>query len=276
MVTYQLSLKNLSLEREGMRVLDKIDLEFTPGEFIGLIGPNGAGKTSLIKILAGVLQDYTGEIQFTHRKKGQKEQKDRSLKKMPLKERARWIGYLPQQEYPAWPLQVEHLVGLGRLAWHKPMTGKSEQDRHAIAQALENTDLMHLKNRLVSQLSGGELQRVLLARVFAGESQIVLADEPIAALDISHQLQIMELLAVHANVGGLVLAALHDLALAARFCSRLILLHQGKIHAQGKPADVLNAQNLAEVYGIDADVECRSDALIIIPKRILIPKRRLV
>lgn len=182
-------------------------------------------------------------------------------------QRAQTLAYLPQQETPAWPLEVEHLVGLGRSPWHKPMGGKSAQDRQAIERALELTELKHLRHRTVTTLSGGELQRALLARVFAGEPKIIVADEPIAALDPYHQLHMMELLSEHAIRGGSVLAALHDLSLAARFCSRLVLLNNGELVASGQPIEVLTTENLEKVYGISAYVECREDGVLIIPRR---------
>jgi ABC-type cobalamin/Fe3+-siderophores transport system ATPase subunit len=127
------------------------------------------------------------------------------------------------------------------------------------------TDLTELSNRCVNELSGGELQRVLLARVFAGNPQLIIADEPIASLDVYHQLHIMELLYSRALQGGAVIAALHDLSLAARFCSRLILMHHGKIIAEGQPVDVLTPDNVAQVYGIKAHVDCREDGVVIVP-----------
>ena len=164
-------------------------------------------------------------------------------------------------------MEVEHLVGLGRAPWHKPMGGKSSRDEQAIERALQLTELTHLRHRTVTRLSGGELQRALLARVFAGEPEVILADEPIAALDPYHQLHIMELLREHSQQGGSVIAALHDLSLAARFCSRLVLLHNGELVASGQPIEVLTSENLEKVYGINAYVDCRDDGVVIIPRQ---------
>src|SRR5690606_32435608 len=122
-------------------------------------------------------------------------------------------------------------------------------------------------DRAITNLSGGELQRALLARVFAGEPQVIIADEPIAALDPYHQLHIMELLRDHAQNGGTVIAALHDLSLAARYCQRLILLHHGRIVADGEPVHVLTPENLQQVYGITAYVDCRENGVVVIPKQ---------
>ena len=262
MMATTLSAQQVSFARDGNLILDNADLTLAQGELVGLIGPNGAGKSSLLRIMAGLQQSDSGQIYLSNEAHPQK-----LLNDFSGRERAQLLAYLPQQETPAWPLQVEHLVGLGRAPWHKPMSGKSERDKQAIERALEITELQSLRQRIVTTLSGGELQRTLLARVFAGEPQIILADEPIAALDPYHQLHMMELLAEHAQQGGTVLAALHDLNLAARFCSRLVLLHHGKIVADGQPIDVLTTENLEQVYGISAYVDCRDDGVVIIPRK---------
>ncbi|HCS65218.1 MAG TPA: ABC transporter [Cellvibrio sp.] len=261
-MTTTLSAQQVSFARDGNVILDNANLILAQGELIGLIGPNGAGKSSLLRMMAGLQQPDSGQIYLSNEANPQKVLTDFSGR-----ERAQLLAYLPQQESPAWPLQVEHLVGLGRAPWHKPMSGKSERDKQAIERALEITELQSLRQRIVTTLSGGELQRTLLARVFAGEPQIILADEPIAALDPYHQLHMMELLAEHAQQGGTVLAALHDLSLAARFCSRLVLLRHGKIVADGQPIDVLTTENLEQVYGISAYVDCRDDGVVIIPRK---------
>lgn len=262
MMTTTLSAHQVSFARDGNAILDNADLTLSAGELVGLIGPNGAGKSSLLRMMAGLQQPDSGQIYLSNEARPQK-----LLNDFSGRERAQVLAYLPQQETPAWPLQVEHLVGLGRAPWHKPMSGKSERDKQAIERALEITELQSLRQRIVTTLSGGELQRTLLARVFAGEPKIILADEPIAALDPYHQLHMMELLAEHAQQGGAVLAALHDLSLAARFCSRLVLLHHGKIVADGQPIEVLTTENLEQVYGISAYVDCRDDGVVIIPRK---------
>ncbi|HEX7764764.1 MAG TPA: ABC transporter ATP-binding protein [Cellvibrio sp.] len=263
MMTTILSAQQVSFARDGNVILDKTDLALSAGEMVGLIGPNGAGKSSLLRVMAGLLRPDSGAVNLSVTANAAAQ----SLSTLSGPVRAQVMAYLPQQETPAWPLQVEHLVGLGRAPWHKPMSGKSARDKQAIEHALEITELKSLRQRIVTTLSGGELQRTLLARVFAGEPRIILADEPIAALDPYHQLHVMELLATHAQQGGTVLAALHDLSLAARFCSRLILLHHGKIVADGEPIQVLTTENLEQVYGISAYVDCREDGVVIIPRK---------
>ncbi len=264
MMTTTLKAQSITVIRDNNRIIDDVDVQLAPGEFVGLIGPNGAGKSSLLRVLAGLHKADTGQVTISA------SERDTLLQQLPDRERAQLLAYLPQQETPAWPLQVEHLVGLGRAPWHKPLSGKSARDAQAIERALQITELTHFRQRIVTTLSGGELQRALLARVFAGEPEIILADEPIAALDPYHQLHMMELLAEHAQQGGTVFAALHDLSLAARFCSRLVLIHHGKIVADGQPANVLTTENLQQVYGISAYVECRDDGVVIIPRQRLL------
>jgi ABC-type cobalamin/Fe3+-siderophores transport system ATPase subunit len=250
---------NIDFSLDRQLILKNIHLEINKGELVGLIGPNGAGKSSLLRILAGLCEPDRGDVIV-------QQAAAKPLASFSPLARARLLAYLGQQEKPVWPLAVEHLVGLGRAPWSK---GFSEQGEHdaVIARALALTELAHLVGRPVNSLSGGELQRVLLARVFAGEPEIIIADEPIAALDPYHQLHIMELLRNHAEQGGTVVAALHDLSLAARFCHHLILLHHGQVYATGTPAQVLTPENLHRVYGITAHVDCRDDGVVIIPQQ---------
>lgn len=248
---------HFSLEQQA--ILADVSVSLQAGEFVGLIGPNGAGKSSLLRILAGLRKPNSGQVLVTT-----------ALGQQPLAslsppERARLLAFLAQQEKPAWPLTVKHLVGIGRAPWRRPLE-KNPQDEQAIANALTLTELHHLAERSVTTLSGGELQRALLARVFAGEPQLIIADEPIVALDPYHQLHIMELLRAHAQRGGTVIAALHDLSLAARYCQRLILLDQGRVHSVGEPIAVLTPENLQQVYGISAHVDCRADGVVVIPR----------
>ncbi len=262
MMTTKLRAQSISVVRDNTSIIDNVDVQLAPGEFVGLIGPNGAGKSSLLRVLAGLSDADAGQVRISNNQHA-----DIALQQLPDRARAQLLAYLPQQGAPAWPLQVEHLVGLGRSPWHKPMSGKSTRDAEAIERALQITELTQLRHRIVTTLSGGELQRSLLARVFAGEPEIILADEPIVALDPYHQLHMMELLAEHAQQGGSVFAALHDLSLAARFCSRLVLIHHGKIIADGQPIQVLTTENLQQVYGISAYVDCRDDGVVIIPRK---------
>ncbi len=239
-------------------IVNQLTCQLTPRDFVGLIGPNGAGKSSLLRMLAHIQKPSSGTLELA----SQNANED----KMSIQQRARFLAYLAQHESPVWPLSVKNVVALGRSPWATAIKNHDD-DTAAITQALTLTDLLPLADRSVTELSGGEVQRVLLARVFAGKPKVIIADEPIAALDVYHQLHIMELLQAHAEQGGTVIAALHDLSLAARFCNRLILMHHGKKIAEGEPKDVLTTQNLAQVYGIEAYVDCREEGVVIIPTK---------
>ncbi len=253
-----LSATNISLSLGNKTVVEHMNLQLEAGEFVGLIGPNGAGKSSLLRMLTALVKPKSGEINLTPL------DNPTLVEKVPAQTRARFMAYLAQHEIPAWPLSVRNLVKLGRSPWNSAVNNSAD-DEKAIHNALTMTDMIDLAERTVTELSGGELQRALLARVFAGKPKLILADEPIAALDVYHQLHIMELLQFHAQQGGAVIAALHDLSLAARFCSRLILMHHGKLVAEGEPVKVLTPENLARVYGISAHIDCRDDGVVIIP-----------
>lgn len=253
-----LNAKNLSLNLGNKSVVEQMNIHVNAGEFVGLIGPNGAGKSSLLRMLAALVKPNSGEINIAP------QNTLTVIDKIPAQVRARFMAYLAQHETPAWPLSVKNLVALGRSPWNSSVN-TSADDETAINNALVMTDVTSLAERPVTELSGGELQRALLARIFAGNPKLILADEPIVALDVYHQLHIMELLQSHAQQGGAVIAALHDLSLASRFCTRLVLMNHGKLIADGEPVNVLTPENLAQVYGISAHVDCRDDGVVIIP-----------
>lgn len=231
-------------------VLEHVSFEAGGGSLIGLIGPNGAGKTTLIKALANLLAPASGSILVDGKAHA-------AWNRDAL---ARRVGYLSQSRTVHWPVTVERLVSLGRLPHRGPWDGLSETDQAAIQQAMELTDVQTLGARTVTTLSGGELARVLLARVLSGDPQIILADEPASGLDPGHRLQVMESLRDMAHGGRLVIAVLHDLTLASRFCDRLILLQEGRVAADGAPQAVLTPERLEQVYGVSA-VTVEQDAV---------------
>ncbi len=223
-------------------VLRGVDIAVASGELVGLIGPNGSGKSTLLRALLGLIRLRNGRVLLG----------DRELHSLARRERARRIAYLPQHGASHWPLTVERLVALGRLPHQSPWQELSASDRAAIERAMTATDVGHLAGRVISHLSGGERLRVHLARALATEPEVLLADEPVAALDPYHQLQAMELLRSTADRGGAVLVVLHELSLALRYCDRLVLLDQGRMVADGGPAEVLDDTRLADVYQVTA------------------------
>ncbi|MCW8127681.1 ABC transporter ATP-binding protein [Microbulbifer halophilus] len=248
------SCRDLSLERRGRLVLHEVNCAFSPGELTAVVGPNGAGKSSLLETLAGVLAPAAGRVELDGR--------DAAV--IPAAERARLCAYLPQSESPAWSLDVADLVALGLLPWGRPA------DRaQRVSAALERVDALHLANRAVTRLSGGELRRVQLARLLVGRAPLLIADEPTAALDIRHQLQLMHTFRRQADAGKTVLLALHDLSLAARFCDRILLLHGGRPIARGAPQDVFTPALIGDVYGVSCEFRWRDGVAEFVPLDLL-------
>ena len=212
-----------------------ISAELARGAVTAICGPNGAGKSSLLQCLAGLLQGDSGEVRLD----------GTMLAQLPARERARAIGYLPQHREVAWDLSVEALVALGRL----PHGDAGEREVRA---ALEALDLQPLARRRVSTLSGGERARALLARVLAGRPGWILADEPLSALDLAHQLILLRHLRAAAAGGAGVVLVLHDLALAMNHADRVLVLDRGRLVADGAPAEALTERSIARVWGVDA------------------------
>ena len=228
--------------RFGARTLFAgIDVALGGGEMVGLIGPNGAGKTTLLRVLARLHAPDAGRVQLDGRDAGT----------IAPRDFARAVAYLAQGGEVHWPMRVDALVALGSLPHRRAFRDDSAADREAVARALSAADLAALADRTMAHLSGGERMRVLLARALAVEAPLLLADEPVAALDPLHQLRVMALLQETARAGKGVMVVLHDLSLAARFCDRLILIADGGIVAQGDVADVLSAMHLKRAYGVE-------------------------
>jgi iron complex transport system ATP-binding protein len=224
-----LSLDNLTVKRGECPVVDAVSLTVSEGEFVGLIGPNGAGKTSLLRGALGLLP-ASGRS---------------SLAGLPPAARARAAAFLPQGREIAWPVSVETLVALGRSPH-----GASDPGDPAVARALARMGLENYRQRSATALSGGEQARVLIARALAQETPLLLADEPVAGLDPEAQIRTMQVFADLAAEGRGVVASIHDLGLAARHCSRLVMLHRGRLVADGTPQAVLTDELLAQVFGI--------------------------
>jgi iron complex transport system ATP-binding protein len=248
-----LTLDHLTVQRGDCPVVDGATLTIGAGELVGLIGPNGAGKTSLMRGALGLLP---------HRGKS-------SLMDLSPDRRARHAAWLPQSREIAWPIAVETLVMLGRTPHLAAGQRAGEADHAAVARALATMDLTGFAGRAATALSGGEQARVLIARALAQDTPLILADEPIAGLDPGHQIATMAAFARLAAGGKAVMVSLHDLGLAARHCTRLILMHKGRIHADGPPDAVLTRENLAQVFGISAHMANGPDGIIFQPLEVL-------
>ncbi|WP_340589232.1 ABC transporter ATP-binding protein [Erythrobacter alti] len=230
-----LACDNLSVQRGQKLVLDRVSCALRPGDITAICGPNGAGKSTLLGALGSLMKPAAGTVALS----------DKSLAAVHPLTRARNVGYLPQSAEVAWDVSVANLVALGRLP-HRD-TGEAEVNRAIGVCGLED-----FRDRPVSTLSGGEKARALLARVLAGEPQWILADEPLAALDIAHQLEMLRVLEAEAESGCGVVLVLHDLALAMNHADRVLVLREGRLVADGEPEQALSPQNIANGWGVDA------------------------
>lgn len=238
----QLEARNVSVELGKTRVLHDVSAGFCAGQLTGLIGPNGAGKSTLLKALCNVLAPVQGSVCL----------KGTPLSGLSRKAVAKQIAYLPQGHTAHWPLAVEHVVALGRLPHLGPVSGIGEQDQAAIDWAMDRMEVSCFRGRTIDALSGGERARVMLARALAGDTPVLLVDEPVISLDPYHQLQIMELLRGLADEGKVIVCVLHDLALVARFCHTVLLMAEGRVLSAGAPASVLSDDNLRQAFSIQA------------------------
>lgn len=259
MTTVLLQAQEVSLSRQGRAILNDIDLTLHTGEVLGIIGANGAGKSSLLQALSGQLPLMSGRVLLD----------GKDVTAWPERERAQRLALLAQGRELHWPMTVESVVALGRQPWTGGATRLSAEDQSLCEQAMQQAGVLALRAQSCDRLSGGELARVLLARALAVNAQILLADEPIAGLDPYYQLAVMQVLKEQAQAGRGVIVVLHDLNLAARFCDRLLLLHQGRILSSGRPEQVLQADNLARAFRIDTRVVGGEQASIIVPVKCL-------
>jgi iron complex transport system ATP-binding protein len=240
----RLEAAGVTVKRGGRAILDEVALCAQSGELIAVIGPNGAGKSTLLMTLAGLLKSDAGTISLDRR----------PLADVPRKELARKRAYLPQNPICEWPISVERLVALG-LTPVLPAFGElSIPQQGRIAQLLVDFDLLDRKDQPATTLSGGELTRAMLARALAGNPDILIVDEPMAGLDPRHTLDTVRRLHDLAKAGKLVIAALHDLTLAARYASRIVALKQGRVAADGTPDATLTADLLRAVFDVDARI----------------------
>lgn len=232
-----LSLTNLAVTLRNRPVFSGVSMTIGEGELVGLIGPNGAGKTTLMRSALGLLPIQSGQS---------------SLAAMSTADRARAVAWMPQAREIAWPVPVERLVALGRLPY-LPISGKiPPADQEKIDAAIAYLGLEEFRARAASRLSGGEQARALIARAIAQDTPLLMTDEPIAGLDPAHQIATMQVFADLAKHGRSTLVSLHDLGLAARHCTRLVLLAEGGILADGAPEDVLTDALLARAFGVTA------------------------
>jgi iron complex transport system ATP-binding protein len=237
-----LELHDVTVEYRGRAALRSVDLEVLAGERVALVGPNGAGKSTLLRVATGLERPAAGRVLLD----------GSPIERLDRDAIARRLAVVPQQATLPFATLVEEVVALGRLPHEDPLRGARPSDRAAVAAAIELVGLGHLLGRDARELSLGERQLVLLALAVAQESPLLVLDEPTVHLDLRHQVDIMELLVdLNERQGLTVLAVLHDLALAASFFPRFVVLDAGRLVADGSPAEVLTAERIRETFRVD-------------------------
>ncbi|HEU0052749.1 MAG TPA: ABC transporter ATP-binding protein [Longimicrobium sp.] len=219
--------------------VDGVTLEVPPGAITAVLGPNGSGKSTLLRLMLGVLRPDGGAIGF----------RGREIGAWGREALAREVGVVPQGEEAVFPMTVRELVAMGRYPHLGPWRREGDADRAAVDEAIRRCDVAELAGRALATLSGGERQRARVARALAQDPATLALDEPTVALDISHEMAIFELLRDLGRSGTTVLLVTHNLNLAARYADRLVLLHRGRVAAQGAPAEVLTRETVERVYG---------------------------
>jgi iron complex transport system ATP-binding protein len=226
----------------GSRVLHNVSFSVAAGEMIGVLGPNGAGKTTLFRVLTGLIHARSGSVTIF----------GRNLARLPAPERARLVGVVPQEVESPMPFSVTEIVMMGRTALLDRWRAPSPEDAASVERAMGFVDVLHLRERPFPELSGGEKQRVLIAMILAQEPRLVLLDEATSHLDLSHRLEILELVErLNREHGLTVLMSSHDLALVSEFSRRLLLFDAGTLAADGNPEEVLQSDTLRRVFRCD-------------------------
>jgi iron complex transport system ATP-binding protein len=252
----RLDIKDVVFAYSSTSTLDNICLELGSSEVLGIVGPNGAGKSTLIRCINNILKPQRGCIRLD----------GREIRKMSRIEIARRIGYVPQSAVQTFPTTVFDTILMGRrphASWHS-----SEQDVDKVVEILELLEITDLAMRNFNELSGGEQQRVLLARALVQEVDVLLLDEPTSNLDIKHQLEVMDTITHLVQEQEIsVIMVIHDLNLASKYADRVVMLNGGRIFAAGDPASAFTPENILRVYGVEVLVKNENGIPYIVPKR---------
>ena len=253
-----LSLRSVSIELDGNSIVEDVDLVVEQGEFVGIVGPNGAGKTTLLGGVVGVVR-FTGEIRID----------GRPVDGMTRRERARAVALVPQRPMIPPGMSVMDYVLIGRTPHLGLLATESKGDFAAAEAGLRSLDLEEMADREMASLSGGEIQRVVLARALAQGSSLMLLDEPTSALDVGHAQRVLGLVdSMRRSCGLTVVAAIHDLTLAAQVCDRLVMMSGGKVVSEGRPVSVLTESSIRAHYGATVRVLDEGDGrVVVIPTR---------
>lgn len=236
-----LRLHDVTCSLSGNPVLQGVGFDVAKGAFIGIIGPNGSGKTTLIKCISRLIP-HEGTVLLD----------GAPMSEMGRIALARRIAVMHQETVPGFSFTAREIVMMGRHPHQRRFSPESDADRQAVARAMRETDTMHLRDKPIDEMSGGERQRVFLAKAIAQDTDILLLDEPSASLDMAHEEHIFRHASEWCAAGGTILAAVHDLRVAARYCTRLVLLSDGHLVQEGTPEEVLTGKTLSATYGVNA------------------------
>ena len=254
----KLIIKNVECYYDSIKALDSVTFNVDKGDFVCILGPNGSGKTTLLRCLSGILKPKVGCVLID----------DKDINLLSRREMAKCVGVVPQESYIGFNFKVLDVVLMGRHPHIKRF--ESKRDLEIAFKAMEATKVQHLADRLITNVSGGERRRIIIARALAQEPEILLLDEPTVHLDINHQIEIMELLKELCVKEELtVIAVFHDFNLASRYCNKLILLSRGRIEALGKPVEVLTEENIRKVFHVQVVVEHNrlTNSIYVVPYR---------
>jgi iron complex transport system ATP-binding protein len=250
-----LQVQDINFSYDQNKVLHSISMNVNPGEFIAVIGPNGSGKSTLLKLLGGVFKPDSGQLYF----------KEKNYLDYQRRQLAQSITWVPQEHPMAFDFKVSEIVLMGRHPYLSAFTFEGEDDVEIAHSAMESTQTLQFAQRNFNEISGGEKQRVVIAGAIAQEPELMILDEPTSALDIKYQIQILSILKkLNENQQTTIVLAMHDLHLASKFCSRLILLDEGKIFKDGITTDVLQKEHIEKVYGVKVHVITDPNGNIII------------
>ena len=255
-----LQVQDINFSYDQDTVLHSISMDVSPGEFIGVIGPNGSGKSTLLKLLGGVLKPDSGQLHF----------KETNYLDYKQKQLAQSITWVPQEHPMAFNFKVSEIVLMGRHPYLSAFTFEGDGDVKIAHSAMERTQTLQFAQRNFNEISGGEKQRVVIAGAIAQEPELMILDEPTPALDIKYQIQILNILKqLNENQQTTIVLAMHDLHLASKFCTRLILLDEGRIFKDGTTEDVLHKEPIEKVYGVKVHViHDQNGNIIIAPDRL--------
>ncbi len=240
-----ISVRDVSASYDGITALDGLSLDVAGGEFVGLIGPNGCGKSTLVRVISGVLEPERGEVEL----------RGRSLSRMTRVDIAKTVAVVPQESHFFLNFSCMDVVLMGRNPYLRRFQSESEEDYRVALDAMSVTDTAHLKERGINEISGGEKQRVVIARALAQSPRVLLLDEPTAHLDMDHEIEVFDLLRRLNREGLTILVVSHDVNVAAEYCGRILLMVAGRIAAEGSPEEVINPRILHGVYGARIVVE---------------------